>query len=202
MRVFAERFPDSHSSRIVHTSVDKIAPETDADQAGAQDEDEAEDEEADQGENAEEELPDNHERSIKNTRRGTPADGLLTCDELTQLAQKLLNGQPVVSAYAAGAWETRMDPSKVETFGGRRDTAVDGNEEKPGDKEPAWTCFTPLWRLTLGKVNSLRPLTRRLRLLAAFARRSCAILDGSAPSRASDRGRSRTWSSSERNLCE
>lgn len=138
---------DINFSRIVHTSVDNIAPGTEA--ANGVAEEEEEEEEGD-GEGNEEDLPDNHERSIKNTRPATPADGLLTADELADLARMILRGRPVKSAYGSGGWEGRIEAAKVETFGSRRNVAIEGSDEKPGDREPGWTCFTPLWRLTLG----------------------------------------------------
>lgn len=88
----------------------------------------------------EDELPDKDERSIANTRDPVPADGILTLDQLLELGRELLT-EPARSAY---------DSSKYgdETYGSR------GGFQKgvtgAGAGEPAYTCYTPLFKLTLG----------------------------------------------------
>lgn len=97
----------------------------------------------------EEELPDSDERSIANTRSPTPADGILTLDSLLDIARDLL-GEGGRSAYADTEWGT-------ETFAARGGFAP--GVVARGGGEPAYTCFTPLFRLTLGMYRNAH-LTR------------------------------------------
>lgn len=90
----------------------------------------------------EEELPDTDERSIAGTRPTTEADGIRTLDDLIAMAAEVLP-EPARSAYGVTEWGT-------ETYGARggfKDGATGA-----GANEPAYTCFTPLFKLTLGEL--------------------------------------------------
>lgn len=146
-------------SRLVHTSVEKVGlpPPPAEDSAPAStsgtgantpapsstpapaEKKEAE-EKDDEGE-GEGELPDSNEKSIANTRSPTDEDGILTLGEIESLAAEVLP-QPARSAYASTKWG-------AETYAARGD--LEGIQHAEGGSEPAYTCFTPLFRLTLGK---------------------------------------------------
>lgn len=149
-------------SRLVHTSVEKVglpppptaaegeesapastsgtgantpAPSSTPAPAGKEAE-----EKDDEGE-GEGELPDSNEKSIANTRPPTEDDGILSLAEIEKLAAEVLP-KPARSAYASTKWGG-------ETYAARG--GLEGITHAEGGSEPAYTCFTPLFRLTLGK---------------------------------------------------
>lgn len=154
-----------NNSRVVHTSVDsieKIIPGSSVgqnqttneanvgvDQDGKDDESEAEAEGDDEGEGegeGEGELPDHDERSIANTRPPKPNDGILELDELVRMMEALPGG----ATSALGSTPGNASEGELETFGTRG--GLDGLDTKSqGRDEPAYTCFTPLFKLTLGE---------------------------------------------------
>jgi len=92
----------------------------------------------------EEELPDTDERSIANTRAPNPEDGIRTLDEMMEIGRGLmLDGAR--SAYGNNTWGAE------ETFATRGGfpEGVTG----AGGGEPAYTCFTPKFHLTLGELT-------------------------------------------------
>jgi RNA exonuclease NGL2 len=148
-------------SRLVHTSVDNIehtipshslnggevtGTSTEAPTA------DAEEDKDDEGE-GEGELPDHDERSIANTRPPKVCDGIVELDDLVRMMCEVLPGGArsvlgsVPASQSKGEVETE---NERETFGTRG--GLDGMEGKGhGRDEPAYTCFTPLFKLTLGK---------------------------------------------------
>lgn len=90
----------------------------------------------------EDELPDTDERSIAGTRPATDADGIRTLDELLAMAAEVLP-EPARSAYGTTEW----GPGTYGARGGFKDGATGA-----GSNEPAYTCFTPLFKLTLGEL--------------------------------------------------
>lgn len=153
-------------SRLVHTSVAKVGLSADESETptpsgtgtatpaeGAQPTEADKDDEDEGDGEGEGELPDNNEKSIANTRAPTPADGIISLDEINTLAAELLP-RPARSAYASTQWDG-------ETYAARG--GLDGLRGK-GGHEPAYTCFTPLFRLTLGECRCSASRSRNLSL--------------------------------------
>lgn len=97
----------------------------------------------------EDELPDTDERSIAGTRPPTDADGIRTLDDLLLMAQEVLP-EPARSAYGTTKWGTETYAAR----GGFKDGATGA-----GGNEPAYSCFTPLFKLTLGECGCIALLT-------------------------------------------
>ena len=96
----------------------------------------------------EEELPDSHERSVANTRDPVPSDGILTADELVEVVRSVLP-EGFRSAYGSSDWvggggETFEKRGGFERLAGKEMAGLQGG------MEPGYTCFTPLFKLTLG----------------------------------------------------
>lgn len=146
----ARAVDDVNASRLVHTSLEHVSEsfaETEEDTGGAtgsntpattgKDDDEGEGE-----------LPDHDERSIANTRPCRAGDGILEVDELVGLMQQEL-GQGAISAL--GSVSSAAEGEDGETFGKRGGLdSMTGH----GRDEPAYTCYTPLFKLTLGPSSS------------------------------------------------
>jgi RNA exonuclease NGL2 len=147
----------------VHTSVEKIeeslsAPPSntgtgtntptpaldDDDKSNDEEEEEDKDEQADSHE-----FSIAHETSIANTRYPTHSDGIVPIEELVRLIQGLIP-DGLKSAYGDIPW-SGVDGSG-ETFGGRGGfERVGGQGDLGGDGEIGWSCYTPLFKLTLGE---------------------------------------------------
>ncbi|WWC58882.1 uncharacterized protein I303_101427 [Kwoniella dejecticola CBS 10117] len=151
------------SSRIVHDSVTKISPSSELPQSSssnaatgsntpaAREDDEGEGEGEGGGE-GEGELPDNNERSIANTRPPRDDDGILSVEELVSAMRDISPQKGAKSAYGNTDW------SDGQTFGNRGGFEhIQGQGEVVGRGEPAYTCFTPLFRLTLDYLLLLPP---------------------------------------------
>lgn len=164
-------------------SVEKIIPSLNSDtgtntpteDSGVKDENHDDDEEG-EGE-GEGELPDHDERSIANTRPPKTADGIIEVDEMVRLMREVLPGgarsalgsipqRPATSSAEA-------EVAEAETFGTRG--GLDGLSESHGRDEPAYTCFTPLFKLTLGKftlsthMDGVRPTRNQCRTASELA---------------------------------
>jgi hypothetical protein len=72
---------------------------------------------------------------MKNARLATEADGLVTVDQLEQLARDVLGDDGMFSCYGSTSWAPLMEGA--ETFGDR------GGRDHIGSNEPAWTIFSP-----------------------------------------------------------
>lgn len=133
-----ERF---ENSRLVHTSVADIPSSAVASTAasGAA---------TPVPEKDEEELPDTDEKSIAGTRPPTAEDGILSLESLTTMMRETLPAG-ARSAYGTTKWDG-------ETYASRNGFPL--GVVAAGAKEPAYTCFTPLFKLTLGE-RLLVPLT-------------------------------------------
>ena len=151
------------SSRLLHQSVDKAhasvtttLPASESTEPAAihgavastvgtpddhNDENDDDDEEGQQG-------PDTDERSIAGTRPPTASDGLLSVSELIQAFQSASPSR-LISAYDIAS-PTDEPVQTFATRGGFREHA-DVMQEGNGRNEPAYTCYTPLFRLTLGQ---------------------------------------------------
>lgn len=92
----------------------------------------------------EDELPDSNEKSTANTRPPEEADGILPITELTKMLSETVPGG-AKSAYGLSPWVTNGS----ETFGSRG--GFGHLKPRDGKDEPAYTCFTPLFNLTLGE---------------------------------------------------
>ncbi|GFZ46087.1 hypothetical protein JCM24511_04333 [Saitozyma sp. JCM 24511] len=90
----------------------------------------------------EDELPDSNEKSTANTRPPEEADGILPITELTKMLSETVPGG-AKSAYGLSPWVTNGS----ETFGSRG--GFGHLKPRDGKDEPAYTCFTPLFNLTL-----------------------------------------------------
>lgn len=117
-------------SQVVHESADsQAAPEQQPDDEQAEDQEEEED----------------ADRVFQNCRSATPADRLLSVDELRQLYQSLSH------SGGTSVYDTTSIPG-AETFGTRSSSILPrspDDERWPGDGEPVYTNVTPLWRCTL-----------------------------------------------------
>jgi RNA exonuclease NGL2 len=110
---------------------------------------EAENEKDDEGE-----LPDHDERSIAKTRPPREGDGVLEVEELVKMMRDILPTGAVSTLssttsadHAPADTAAGHSQSGTETFGTRGGLeAMTGS----GQDEPAYTCYTPLFKLTLG----------------------------------------------------
>ncbi|OWZ76922.1 RNA exonuclease NGL2 [Cryptococcus neoformans Bt85] len=101
------------------------------------------------------------DKSTANTRPPRPSDGLPTALELVDLfkAEFPLIGRDsdqhdgAMSAYGSTQWK---EGKGIDGFDDRKGFG-DGEKGKGGD-EPGWTCFTPLFRLTLDYLLVLPPI--------------------------------------------
>ncbi|BEI93890.1 uncharacterized protein CcaverHIS019_0603490 [Cutaneotrichosporon cavernicola] len=123
-------------SRLVHTNVAKIGVEPGSEPPSESASGTATP--AVKEKDDEDELPDTDERSIAGTRRPIPGDGIATLDELLAMAAEVLP-TPARSAYGVTEWGS-------ETYAARGGFK---NSTGAGGNEPAYTCFTPLFKLTL-----------------------------------------------------
>jgi hypothetical protein len=145
-------------SRFVHTSVDNIPGPARNDPPSTSGTGSSTPAEGGTGSNTpaekddEEEPPDSHERSVANTRDPQPFDGILNADELAGLARKLLP-EGVKSAFGSSDWAGNDGETFAKRGGFER---VGGVGELEGGGEPGYTCFTPLFKLTLGQSSSGR----------------------------------------------
>ena len=146
------------ASRFVHSSVDNIVPATafqdqpiSTSGTGSNTPVEKDDEE---------DGADEDERSVANTRSPRISDGIASVDELAKIMTEILP-RGLRSAYGSGAWL-----GQDETFssrGGFERYEREGHEwasHLEGGDEPRYTCFTPLFRLTLGRFILLRSTPR------------------------------------------
>jgi hypothetical protein len=141
-------FDQINNARVVHTSRDKVEDHIEATLAaeaakqtaaieetssgpaefvgvGIGEDDEKEEAGESQGEPG---LP-------KNSRRPTEEDGLLTGEELQNLALDVLSYRGLQSLYGTSGW---VGPEQKElSYGGR------GGQGEEGKDEAAWTSFTP-----------------------------------------------------------
>ncbi|KAK8866182.1 hypothetical protein IAR55_001333 [Kwoniella newhampshirensis] len=104
----------------------------------------------------EDELPDSNEKSIANTRAPEEKDGMSTAEQLVALVQQLLPNEGARSAYGSTSWSGGSTDTNMESFS-RRGGFVPGLDAEGGG-EPAYTCFTPLFRLTLDYLLILPPV--------------------------------------------
>ena len=144
------------SSRLVHISTEAIGkamPDTEGsngEEGANEKDDEGENEKDDEGE-----LPDSDERSVAKTRSPREGDGMLEVEELVKMMQEVLpTGARSTLASTTSADHAPADTSAgpsasgTETFGSRG--GLEGMTGS-GKDEPAYTCYTPLFKLTLGK---------------------------------------------------
>ena len=126
-------------SRVVHTSIDPCGvPVTEPRENKNEEEDGAEED------------PD---RVIVNARMATPADGLLSTEELVQMIRKL-GVANLRSSYDRGLEIAKVSGgADVQTFGDRV-TSIPST--RLGRHEPEWTSYTHFWKTVLG---SSIPLT-------------------------------------------
>ena len=136
-------------SRFVHSSVDGIgsSPRTQDPQIASGSSSSAPAENDKEDEN-----PDLYERSVANTRSPNPSDGILVADELCQIARELLP-EGARSAYGSSAWAGE-DGETFQSRGGFEQLG-EGLDALEGGAEPGYTCFTPLFKLTLGQFRHL-----------------------------------------------
>ena len=157
---------DVLNSRFVHKSLDAhyepkpdVASESAAtSNAGTgtatpvvEDDDKEDEKEDAEGEG---ELPDTDERSVAGTRSPTPADGIPELEALVEMAKQLLPAQGLQSAYTA----EKCAQDKEGTYARRNGFArsfegSDIPDGLTGQDEPAYTCYTPLFKLTLGELH-------------------------------------------------
>ena len=82
-----------------------------------------------------------------NARTATPADGLLSTEELVEAVRKLEVANPQ-SSYDRGLKIAKMSGDfDVRTFSDRVTSAV---SPRLGGHEPEWTSYTHFWKTVLG----------------------------------------------------
>ncbi|WWC66121.1 uncharacterized protein I206_100021 [Kwoniella pini CBS 10737] len=146
------------SSRMVHDSVIKVSPSSylsdvsSTTATGSNTPNTKEDEEA------EGELPDSNEKSIANTRSPRDTDGILSVEELVNAMRTILPTEGATSAYGNSSW-AGADKENFDKRGGFNQVQGD----VVGKGEPAYTCFTPLFRLTLDYLLLLPPIDSSLK---------------------------------------
>jgi len=130
-------------SRVVHASIDPDGvPVT-----------ESEEVKNGEGDGAEED-PD---RVIVDARMATPADGLLSTEELVEMVRKL-GVANLESTYDKGLGIAKaFGDSDIQTFGDRV-TSIDPT--RLGRHEPEWTSYTHFWKMVLGWFAPLIALVR------------------------------------------
>lgn len=138
---------DSVEKIIPHSSSGDKAADTAGDDSEAKEDHEDEDDDG-EGE-GEGELPDHDERSIANTRPPKTVDGIIELDELVRLMCEVMPGGARSALGSMSSPAPASSEETEETFGTRG--GLDGLNEAEGRDEPAYTCFTPLFKLTLGK---------------------------------------------------
>ena len=120
-------------SRVVHASIDPDSiPIAEMKEAKNEEDDGAEQD------------PD---RIIVNARMATPADGLLSTEELANMVQKL-GVANLESSYDKGLEIAKTSgDSDIRTFGDRV-TSIPSTRK--GRHEPEWTSYTHFWKTVLG----------------------------------------------------
>ncbi|ADV25600.1 Hypothetical Protein CGB_M3420C [Cryptococcus gattii WM276] len=101
------------------------------------------------------------DKSTANTRSPRLSDGLPTALELVELFKAefpLINGdgyqhEGAKSAYGSTQWK---EGKRIDGFNDRK--GFEDGEKVNGGNEPGWTCFTPLFRLTLDYLLVLPPV--------------------------------------------
>lgn len=151
---------DVIASRFVHRSLEPEEPTTGStatSNAGtgsntpaAQENDK--DEEGDEGE-GEGGGGETDENSVKGTRPARPDDGILEMAELIQIARDLLPHGGCRSAYTAGQWAEKEEQTYTGRKGFERSFGKSIPDGLEGHGEPAYTCYTPLFKLTLGELT-------------------------------------------------
>ena len=124
-------------SRVVHASIDPDSvPVAKSREAKNDEDDGAED-------------PD---RVIMNARTATPADGLLSTEQLVEMVQKL-GVANLESSYDKGLRIAKASgDSDIQTYG---DRVASVSPTRPGMHEPEWTSYTHFWKTVLGLFTSL-----------------------------------------------
>ena len=103
--------------------------------------------------NGEDEGAEDPDRVITNARVATPADGLLSTEELVEMVQKLGVAHPK-SSYDKGLEIAKASGvPEIQTFGDRV-TSIPPTRQ--GRYEPEWTSYTHLWKMVLGSFTSLK----------------------------------------------
>lgn len=120
-------------SRVVHASIDPDSvPVAESKEAKNEEDDGAEQD------------PD---RIIVNARTATPADGLLSTEELVKMVQNLGVANPE-SSYDKGLEIAKVSgDSDIRTFG---DRVTSIQSTRKGRHEPEWTSYTHFWKTVLG----------------------------------------------------
>lgn len=120
-------------SRVVHTSIDPDGiPAAESNEAKNEEDDGAEQD------------PD---RFIMDARTATPADGLLSTEELVEMFGKLGVANPE-SSYDKGLEIAKASGNPdIQTFGDRVTSIA---STRQGKHEPEWTSYTHFWKTVLG----------------------------------------------------
>jgi RNA exonuclease NGL2 len=121
------------TSRVVHSSIDPDSvPVAESKEAKNEEDDGAEQD------------PD---RIIVNARTATPADGLLSTEELVRMVGEL-GVANLESSYDKGLGIAKASgDSDIQTFGDRISTIP---STRKGRHEPEWTSYTHFWKTVLG----------------------------------------------------
>ncbi|ODN78037.1 hypothetical protein L202_05120 [Cryptococcus amylolentus CBS 6039] len=105
-------------------------------------------------EEKDEDREDKKDDSTANSRAPLVSDGIPTTEEMVGLYREVFPGRGCESAYGSTGWRVGRD---VPGFGARG--GFGELEEGGGGDEPGYTCFTPLFKLTLDYLLLLPPLS-------------------------------------------
>ncbi|KAL1408888.1 RNA exonuclease ngl2 [Vanrija albida] len=99
------------------------------------------------GKDEDEEAAAKDENSIANTRAPEADDGIRSLDDLLAALREVLP-EPARSAYETSEWQGEKYAARL----------PDGITTQAGRNEPAYTCYSPLFKLTLDYLFVLPPL--------------------------------------------
>ncbi|ODO05986.1 hypothetical protein I350_05047 [Cryptococcus amylolentus CBS 6273] len=105
-------------------------------------------------EEKDEDREDKKDDSTANSRAPLVSDGIPTTEEMVGLFREVFLGGGCESAYGSTGWRVGRD---VPGFGGRG--GFGELKEGGGGDEPGYTCFTPLFKLTLDYLLLLPPIS-------------------------------------------
>ena len=129
-------------SRVVHASIDPDGVPIAESKETKNDEDDGAEQDPD--------------RVIVNARMATPADGLLSTEELVEMVRKLEVANLESSYHTALGIAKISGDSDIRTFG---DRATSIPPTRQGRYEPEWTSYTHFWKTVLGLLVFLRSLS-------------------------------------------
>ncbi|WVQ76964.1 hypothetical protein IAR50_006643 [Cryptococcus sp. DSM 104548] len=115
-------------------------------------------------EEKEEDREDKKDDSTANSRAPEVSDGIPSVDELVGMYREVFPEGGCQSAYGSTGWRLGRDIAGFEERGG-----FDQVQDGAGGNEPGYTCYTPLFKLTLDYLLLLPPLSPSAASKASFS---------------------------------